>query len=60
MGFYCYEKKKYHEQSNSYKAKELTGAGLQFQRFSPFSLWLKAWCPAGRHNTGGARVLHLD
>jgi hypothetical protein len=29
--------KRHHDQDNSYKGKDLFGAGLQFQRFNPLS-----------------------
>jgi hypothetical protein len=38
-----------------YKEKLLTGAGLQFQRFSPLSSRWEAWQHAGRHGTSGAK-----
>jgi len=37
------------------KAKNSVGAGLQFQRFRPFSSWWKTWHHAGRHSAGGAK-----
>jgi len=37
---------------NSYKMKHLTGAGLQFQRFGPLSLWQEGWLHTGRHGAG--------
>jgi hypothetical protein len=42
--------KRHHDQANAYKGRYLTGAGLQFQRFSP----LLSWQHAGRHGTGRA------
>jgi hypothetical protein len=39
--------KRHHDQSNSYKAQQLIGPGLQVQRFSPLSSWLEAWQHAG-------------
>ena len=47
--------KRHHDQGNSYKGKHLIGAGLQFQRLSPFSSWQKAWLLEKE-----LRVLHLD
>ena len=44
--------KRYHDHSNFYKGKHLTGTGLQFQRFSSLSSWQEAWQHIGRH---GAR-----
>jgi len=41
-----------------YKGHQLSGAGLQFQRFSPLSSWQKVWQNSGRHDVGG--VIHLD
>jgi hypothetical protein len=34
------------------RKKYLTGAGSQFQRFSPFLSWWEAWQCAGRHDAG--------
>ena len=51
--------KRHHDQGNSYEGKHFTGAGLQFQRFSPLSSWWEAWRCAGRHGAE-MRVLHLD
>ena len=57
---------RHHDQGNSYKGQHLTGAGLQFQRFSPLKLWQETH---GReHGSVQAhmvpekelRVLHLD
>jgi hypothetical protein len=38
--------------TNSYKGKHLTGAALQFQRFSPLPSWWETWWHAGRHGIG--------
>ena len=46
--------KRHHDHGNSYKRKHLIGAVLQFQRFSPLSLWQEAWQYPGRHGAGGA------
>ena len=35
--------KRHHDQGNSYIGNNLIEAGLQFQRFSPLSLWQKTW-----------------
>jgi hypothetical protein len=43
--------KRSHDQGNSYKGKHLTGAALQFQRFSQLS-WQEAQQHAGRHGAG--------
>lgn len=53
--------KRYHDRSNSYKGKHLTGAGLQFQRFSPLSSRQETWC-AGVDGVleEELRFLHLD
>ena len=44
--------KRHHDQGNSYIGNNLIEAGLQFQRFSPLSLWQKTWQGAGRHGAG--------
>jgi|UPI0000483A66 hypothetical protein len=41
--------KKYHDEGNTYKSKQLT----KFQRFSPLSSWEEGWQYAGRHGAGG-------
>jgi hypothetical protein len=43
---------RHHNHGNSYKGIHLIEAGLQFQKFSPLSLWQEAWWQAGIH---GAR-----
>ena len=44
--------KRYHDQSNSCKGQDLTGAGLQILRFIPLSSWQEAWqCPS-RYGAG--------
>ena len=48
--FHCCER--HQEHSNSCKRKQLTGARLQFQRFSPLSAWRRARWPVGRHGEG--------
>ena len=40
--------KRHHDQGNTYKGKQLIGAGLQFQRFSPLQSWWEAWHLRGR------------
>jgi hypothetical protein len=52
--------KRHHDHGLSYKGKHLIGAGLQFQRFSPLSLYQEAWWHVGRHGAGVMRILHLD
>jgi hypothetical protein len=47
--------KRYHDQVNSYKEKDLIGAVLQLQRFSALSAWWETWKKAGRHGTEGAK-----
>ena len=47
--------KRHHDQGNSYKGQHLTGAGLQFQRFSLLLSWWEAWQYEGRHGFGGAK-----
>jgi hypothetical protein len=42
--------KRRHDQEDSYKGKHLIGAGLHFQRLSPFLSWQEAWQHAGRHS----------
>jgi hypothetical protein len=37
---------RHHDQSNSYKRKDLIGAGLQYQRFSGLASWQGAWWQA--------------
>jgi hypothetical protein len=44
--------KRRHDHDKSSKGKNLIGAGLQFQRFSPLSSWWEAWQHAGRHGAG--------
>jgi len=44
--------KRHHDWGNSYEGKHLLRTGLQFQRFSPLSLWQGTWWLVGRH---GAR-----
>jgi hypothetical protein len=34
------------------KGKDVIGAGLQFQRFSPLSLWWETWQCPGTHGAG--------
>jgi hypothetical protein len=41
--------KRHHDHGNSYKAKHLTGAGLQFQWFSSLSACQEAYQHTGRH-----------
>jgi len=43
--------KRHHDHSNFYKGKHLIGAGLQVQRFSPWSSWQNME-RAGRHGAG--------
>ena len=38
---------RYHDQGKSYKKQHLIGAGLQVQRFSPFSRWEHGSIQAG-------------
>jgi hypothetical protein len=47
--------KRDHDQGNSNKWKHLIEPGLQFQGFSPLSLWWEAWHHAGRLGIGGAK-----
>jgi hypothetical protein len=42
--------KRHQDHGNFNKRKHLTGAGLQFQRFSPLSSWWGAQWHAGRHD----------
>ena len=44
--------KSHHEQGTTYKSKQLIGAGLQFQRFSPFLSQQEGWQHAGRQDDG--------
>ena len=46
--------KRHRDQSNSHRVKCLTGAGLQFQRFSPLSSSGETRHCAGRLGAGGA------
>jgi hypothetical protein len=50
LGFYCCEETSFPR--NSYKGKHLIGSGLEFQRFSPLSLWWEAWQCPGRCDAG--------
>ena len=52
-------RKRHHGQGSSYKEKHLIGAGLQFQRFSPFSSWQIAWQHPGRHGAGERAELSI-
>ena len=49
--------KRNYDQVDSYKCKHLTGASLQFQRFSSLSSQQEAWQCVGRHGVGeGAEI----
>jgi hypothetical protein len=52
--------KRHHDQGNSYKGKHLTGADLQFQRFSPLSYGRKHGNIHADMLEKKLRVLHLD
>ena len=44
--------KRHHDRGSSYQGQHLIGAGLQFQRFNPFSTWQEAWWHAGKYGAG--------
>jgi hypothetical protein len=48
--------KRHHDHGNFYKGKHLTGASLQFQRFSPLSSRWEAWQHAGKHGSQRAEI----
>ena len=41
--------KRHHDQGNSYKGQNFTGASFQFQRSSPLSLWQETQQHPGKH-----------
>lgn len=45
---------RHHDQGIPYKGRHFIAAGLQLQKFSPLTLWQKAWQHVGRHGAGGA------
>ena len=52
--------KRHHDQGNSYKGKHLTGAGLQFQRFSPLSSWWETWWHTCRHDAKDSWTFYIS
>jgi hypothetical protein len=48
--------RRHHDQGSSCKRKHVTGAGLQFQMFSPLSSWLETWQHPGRHGAEGDKI----
>jgi hypothetical protein len=52
--------KRHHDRGNSYKGKYLTGAGLQFQRFSLLSSRQKACSIQADMELEELKFLHLD
>jgi hypothetical protein len=49
--------KRHHDEGNAYKGQHLIGAGLLFQRFSPFSSWYEAWQYPGKHDAGEGPIV---
>jgi hypothetical protein len=57
----CIALERHHDQSNSYKGKHLTRAGLQLQRFSPLPSWQELQGSVQADMVlKELRVLHLD
>jgi hypothetical protein len=47
--------KKHHGQDNSYKGKQLIGAGLYLQNLDQFLSWQETWQHPARQDAAGAK-----